>query len=187
MTGTSIGFKNIASKIAYDLRLWLDTKPEPIHQKAKSLDDEDVRPKQQFQQPPKITSQAKGGDASSPFTINLIKKDKKKKKKKGVHNEGQVDGKKEEEEGDETKEVEQGKESTVNTGNDGDDAAGADDPDDANDGSDAKLNETNSGKSPSSTGTTSSNKSNSNRNSNSSNIKLGYNNIIASLLRTTTL
>lgn len=25
--GTSIGFKNIASKIAYDLRLWLDSKP----------------------------------------------------------------------------------------------------------------------------------------------------------------
>lgn len=41
-TGTSIGFKNIASKIAYDLRLWLDSKrttqqPFPAQQ-SKSLD-----------------------------------------------------------------------------------------------------------------------------------------------------
>lgn len=40
--GTSIGFKNIASKIAYDLRLWLDSKrttqqPFPAQQ-SKSLD-----------------------------------------------------------------------------------------------------------------------------------------------------
>lgn len=39
--GTSIGFKNIASKIAYDLRLWLDFKTEPSHsQQSKSLDNE---------------------------------------------------------------------------------------------------------------------------------------------------
>lgn len=31
ISGTSIGFKNIASKIAYDLRLWLDTKSEEYH------------------------------------------------------------------------------------------------------------------------------------------------------------
>lgn len=40
--GTSIGFKNIASKIAYDLRLWLDSKPntqQPFpEQQSKSLD-----------------------------------------------------------------------------------------------------------------------------------------------------
>lgn len=41
-SGTSIGFKNIASKIAYDLRLWLDSKrtaqqPFPAQQ-SKSLD-----------------------------------------------------------------------------------------------------------------------------------------------------
>lgn len=40
-SGTSIGFKNIASKIAYDLRLWLDFKTEPSHsQQSKSLDNE---------------------------------------------------------------------------------------------------------------------------------------------------
>lgn len=31
ISGTSIGFKNIASKIAYDLRLWLDTKITDHH------------------------------------------------------------------------------------------------------------------------------------------------------------
>lgn len=40
--GTSIGFKNIASKIAYDLRLWLDSKrtaQQPFSaQQSKSLD-----------------------------------------------------------------------------------------------------------------------------------------------------
>lgn len=33
ISGTSIGFKNIASKIAYDLRLWLDTKCDSTHNK----------------------------------------------------------------------------------------------------------------------------------------------------------
>lgn len=40
--GTSIGFKNIASKIAYDLRLWLNSKPEQYpSQQSKSLDTDD--------------------------------------------------------------------------------------------------------------------------------------------------
>lgn len=40
--GTSIGFKNIASKIAYDLRLWLNSKPEQYpSQQSKSLDNDD--------------------------------------------------------------------------------------------------------------------------------------------------
>lgn len=39
--GTSIGFKNIASKIAYDLRLWLDSKSEQYaSQQSKSLDND---------------------------------------------------------------------------------------------------------------------------------------------------
>jgi len=107
ISGTSIGFKNIASKIAYDLRLWLDSKPEQYPSKqSKSLDNDDRVVEEDDEDEATITS---NDDATSTSTSK----------------------------------------SSSNRRN-----------------------------------TTSSRKSSGNRNSN---IKLGYNNIIASLLRTTTL
>lgn len=45
--GTSIGFKNIASKIAYDLRLWLGVKKTAIEDEVK------ITKKQNEMVPPK--------------------------------------------------------------------------------------------------------------------------------------
>lgn len=118
--GTSIGFKNIASKIAYDLRLWLNSKPEQYpSQQSKSLDTDD---REQY---------------------NIVEED-------------------DEDDDDATNTA-----TVTETSNNGD-------------GTSSSTVKSSSNR----RNTTSSSKSSGNRNSN---IKLGYNNIIASLLRTTTL